>query len=239
MPAAPQPKRHYRIDPGDGRIVAAAIGSMHSTHPPQRPHSFAARLFHWHAALAPHAGVALTFFLALTAGLLYWRTLGPAAPAPLQPAASPLAWANEYAPPTAAESPAPVNQWQAPTPTYTPPEMSWPLAPRVTLDAAPLSAAMAEPPTLDSVESLARDLSAEAGDDSPAVHQPAVDGDITPTPASPAPATSTLAYPSTPFALIDPSAIRPEDIAEIAAEQQAPAPAEGSTEGASLPGSPR
>jgi hypothetical protein len=237
----PQPKRQYRIDAGEGRIVAAAIGRSGFPTAPHHSNSFASRLFQWHTALAPHAGVALSFFLALTAGLLYWRTLGPMpAPMPLEAAAAPLAWSAEYSPPDAAESAAPpVNYWQASTPAYDVPDMAWPLSPRVTLDAAPLSAAVIPSPSLESVDSLAHDLSAEVtATEDAAKQQPAAEVEITPTPTAPS-ATSAIGYPSTPYALIDPNAVRPDDAGDLSPDSSPATPTEAPIEGASLPGSPR
>ena len=66
----PAPRREYlRIDAADGRL-----GRGTSRRPAN--HSLAARAYRWHAALAPHAGVAATVVLILSATLLYWLTLG-------------------------------------------------------------------------------------------------------------------------------------------------------------------
>jgi hypothetical protein len=44
--------------------------------PSQVSETLASRVFQWHAVLAPYAGVAMTFLLALSAGVLYWATIG-------------------------------------------------------------------------------------------------------------------------------------------------------------------
>jgi hypothetical protein len=67
----PVPPREYlRIDPADVR-------PGRGTHRRPPSHSLAARAYRWHAALAPHAGVAATVILILSATLLYWLTIGP------------------------------------------------------------------------------------------------------------------------------------------------------------------
>ena len=66
----PPPRREYlRVDAPDARHV-------HGTHGRQVKDSLAARAFQWHSAFAPHAGVAVTVALILSATLLYWLTLG-------------------------------------------------------------------------------------------------------------------------------------------------------------------
>jgi hypothetical protein len=67
---APAPRHEYlRIDPADQRPVRGAARR-------QPNHSLAARAYRWHTTLAPHAGVAATVVLILSATMLYWFTIG-------------------------------------------------------------------------------------------------------------------------------------------------------------------
>jgi hypothetical protein len=68
--------RRYRIDAGNVQHVEAplAMPLNERLHPPRV--ALAARVAQWHAALAPGAGVAMTFVLVVLAGLLYWFALG-------------------------------------------------------------------------------------------------------------------------------------------------------------------
>jgi hypothetical protein len=66
----PAPRREYlRIDAPDQRLGRVANRRT-------ADQSLAARAYRWHSALAPHAGVAMTVALILSATLLYWLTLG-------------------------------------------------------------------------------------------------------------------------------------------------------------------
>lgn len=52
--------------------------SSSRTATPQRPATFAERLFQLHSSLAPYAGLIVTLALIASAGLLYWMIVGPA-----------------------------------------------------------------------------------------------------------------------------------------------------------------
>jgi hypothetical protein len=75
-PREPSPRRQYRIDPAVDRKVAAPAPAMRIVAPREDAESLASHIYKWHAALRPYAGVAVTFVLALFAGLLYWSNFG-------------------------------------------------------------------------------------------------------------------------------------------------------------------
>jgi hypothetical protein len=95
-------QRRHRIDPGDA-LHADAMATTVRSHllPLKEPNTLAARVFQWHAATAPYAGVVLTFLLAFSAGLLYWFTIGrpQAAPASGGASSAPI-WTSESLDPT-------------------------------------------------------------------------------------------------------------------------------------------
>jgi hypothetical protein len=70
----PPARRDYlRIDAADARLGKPAVA--------RPPHTaLASRAYRWHEALAPHAGVAATAALILSATLLYWLTAGRTSP---------------------------------------------------------------------------------------------------------------------------------------------------------------
>jgi hypothetical protein len=98
-------KREYlRID------AASALGDRRERLAPRAPEAMAARVFQWHAAFGPHAGVAATVALILSATLLYWLTLGQPGGALDQQdlPGQPTVWSSETtagAPPAVAEPP--------------------------------------------------------------------------------------------------------------------------------------
>jgi hypothetical protein len=72
---SPAPGREYlRLDAPDQRLGRRVQS-------PRTNSSLATRAYQWHAALGPHAGVAVTVALILSATLLYWLTLGQGRPA--------------------------------------------------------------------------------------------------------------------------------------------------------------
>jgi hypothetical protein len=106
---------------------------MRAVAPRDQAESFAARVYQWHAALAPYAGVAVTFLLALFAGLVYWSNFGrPADPAAEM--AAPPTWQAD-----AVAAPAAPSQWAA-QPSFDLPESPLLQTPDVRLDLPPLEA---------------------------------------------------------------------------------------------------
>lgn len=213
---APRPcEPRYRIDAGQPRgsfrHAAAPTASLY-----KETQTIAAKVFQWHAAAAPYAGLAMTFVLAMFAGLLYWSTFArPAAPASA-PVAAPEWGANLAATPSASRP-----LWSAPAPRYDTPESPLSRTPRIQLDLPPLAemtaeAAPAEDVSVEPIEvepalgvlSEEAKPGEEAADpaDEAAIAEPQLtttsDG-TAPTPISPETAPLTASYPTTPFASFD------------------------------------
>ena len=79
--SASTPRRH-RIDAGNARPFEAPLAMPPSDRLQPPRVALAARIAQWHAALAPGAGVAMTFVLVVLAGMLYWLAFGPSATKP-------------------------------------------------------------------------------------------------------------------------------------------------------------
>jgi len=113
--AAPASQRHRRFDAADARTPSPmAVMGQPAANPRREPVTLAGRMFHWHAALAPHAGIVVTIALALSAGLLYWLAFDRAA--------------GGVSPKNALDAPAwsigssdPQFTWSAPLPANSPP----------------------------------------------------------------------------------------------------------------------
>jgi hypothetical protein len=182
--------------------------------------TLAARIFQWHATLAPYAGIATTFLLALFAGLLYLSMFGRSGATDGHLSESP-AGSNE---PVAA----PVMTLYESTltaPTYDRPESPLPQTPTVRLELPPSGsstqdAAIAAAPAAVEATS-AQPAAAEAPiqeNGSPAAvpsdatisaaeqaSQPAFTQETGAQPASP------ITYPRTPFAAFDFSPTQPAE----------------------------
>lgn len=238
--AASRQPRH-RIDSGDANRFYTSASPVRSIFLPQEePNTLAARIFQWHAAAAPYAGVVLTFLLAFSAGLLYWMTFGRPQSAPVNgEAPSAPIWTSESLDPTTIAQGGP----NAPGALQDVKEFSWTKsAPH---DKAP---AKTKPAVDEAVKLDTPPLAAELADEKAVAPETAP---ITPTPAEPAqaaasksPATiespvaaangrSAITYPTTPYAAFDfgliSSATEPPAVADQSSPQDTVAerPADG------------
>jgi hypothetical protein len=183
-------QRRHRIDPGDARH-AEALAATARSHllPLNDPKTFAGRVFQWHAAAAPYAGVVLTFLLAFTGGLLYWFTIGRPQAAPSNGGATgaPI-WTSESLDPTTIAR----ESLNTPGASAEVEEFSWsqrdaakPLTGAVKLEAPPLG----------------EELAAEKVDAADAA--PVAPAKVEPAPAASSSAASNSIYPTTPYAAFD------------------------------------
>jgi hypothetical protein len=175
--------------------------------------TIAARLFQWHAALAPHAGLSLMAALVVAVGVLSWLTFGPrSAPAPSKTVQTPL-WPKEATAPLTLHLPA-----DGLSPTDDLSQFSWsarllpkPVPATVEPPNVPIAHAPAAEPSDASDSPMPQTVQPEppAPKNEPlpvAVARPDAKPVITPTPIAPV-------YPSTRFyensRMIDPSVIEP------------------------------
>lgn len=230
----PRPEPRYRIDAGQPRGPVRRMAAT-TVSPHDESQTLAARVFQWHAALAPYAGLAMTFVLATFAGLLYWSTFArPEAPASAPAAAAPEWTADIDATPNHNR-----NFWSTLAPSSNTPESPLLGTPRVTLDLPPLGELAADggsgreitapafetEPAIGAVSEEAKPIE-EVADPGPeaVVAEPQLtnNGDgVAPTPVTSEPAPLTTGYPTTPFASFDfgPAA------QQAAAPADSPAPA--------------
>jgi hypothetical protein len=214
----PQAKQQrYRFDAGSPRSAMPSAG-MRIVSPHGDPQTLASRVFQWHATLAPYAGLAMTFVLAMFAGLLYWAMGGRSATSASGPAAAPQ-WAVDVDASPSADR----NFWSLPSQSRD--ALASPLSqtPIIQLNIPPLGDTTGE-----SVEGeeIAAAAPAQALETEPAVGAvseeaapiedvgaPASEGaaeephltanhGIAPTAEAPA-APLTISYPTTPFASFD------------------------------------
>jgi hypothetical protein len=82
LPRHASTHRRHRIDSGNVRPVAAPLAMSPNERLQPARVALAARIAQWHAALAPGAGVAMTFVLVVVTGLLYWLAFGSNATKP-------------------------------------------------------------------------------------------------------------------------------------------------------------
>jgi hypothetical protein len=212
-PHAGAARRQFRIDPGVSRKSAPPPSAMRLVAQRDKAESFAGHIYQWHAALAPYAGVAVTFVLALFAGLLYWSMFGH----PNDPAADMTA-----APQWEAESNAPVAN-AAPTwaaqPSFDLPQSPLSHTPNIRLDLPDLGGAGktaaspdanihadAEPPVaapIGDAQPLEVPAAAPVQPNEPAVAAAPSTETAAASPSAPTAAPLRITYPTTPFASFD------------------------------------
>jgi hypothetical protein len=207
--------RYRRIDAGSGKPGLGVL-SLPAMAPHTPSPSLAAQALQWRSLLAPYAGIAVTFLLALFAGLMYWSTLGrPLATLPGEGEESPR-WLS------ASEVVQPLNEGSGAgvASAYDEPEIPLSSGAAIRLNLAPIGSS-AESPLVEGQQQTVVDqnpagpaVDAVSGDDtlpqnetSPAmINEPlAVDeSGSTATPQAPVSSPPpVITYPTTPFASFD------------------------------------
>ncbi len=192
---SPSRQRLHRVDSGDARKFAALAAGLRNASPTSESLTLASRIFQWHAALAPYAGVVLTFLLAFSAGLLYWATFGrPQANHSTGGAfeATPL-WTSESLDPTTIGQ----NDWQTPAVAQDAAEFSWSqtaASDKAELAVESAATAKSEPLEPEPLQPEPSKFTQIAVDDAPAPGEP-----LTAATAAPL----SIAYPTTPIASFD------------------------------------
>lgn len=186
---SPSRQRLDRVDSGDARKFAALAAGLRNASPTSESPSLASRIFQWHAATAPYAGVVLTFLLAFSAGLLYWATFGrPQSNHSNGGAfeATPI-WTSESLDPTTIGQ----DDWQGPAAAQDAAEFSWsqPAAGDKPEPAEAAATAISEP-----LQPEPSKLTQTAVDEAPAQVEPSTEAAAAPL---------SIAYPTTPFASFD------------------------------------
>jgi hypothetical protein len=206
--------RRYRVDPGVDRKAAAPAPAMRVVASHEEAESFAGHIYRWHAALRPYAGVAVTFVLALFAGLLYWSNFGRHAN-PIDMTSAP-AWHVE-----ANGGPRAVAPLWAGQPAFNLPESPLSQTPRIRLDIPQLGAAGEVAPPAENAHAGAEPPLAAPSED--AANQEAVAAttqeEPKAAPTAPVADASRITYPTTPFASFDfgPTAAQPVATGDVAA----------------------
>jgi hypothetical protein len=216
--------RYRRIDAGRPgkpglRVLSSAPMAPHTPSP-----SLAAQALQWRSLVAPYAGIAVTFLLALFAGLMYWSTLGrPLAGLPGEDDQAP-SWLS------ASELVKPLNQGGGAgmASTYDVPEIPLSSGAAIRLNLAPIDSS-AESLGVESQQPMVADQNAAGpavdavNDDdtlphhetSPAViNEPVAVDKSGSTARPPAPISSpptVITYPTTPFASFDVGLLTPAD----------------------------
>ena len=214
-------KRLHRIDAGVPRSSVMPMAVSRVPWPSQVSETLASRVFQWHAVLAPYAGVAMTFLLALSAGMLYWATMGaPRATGPSGNAPAAPTWTTD-----SLHSPANgQNERQLPVANDGARAFSWSRGGGTGGDLHVANPAEDFSTTLETTESLAAEL-ATAQPNAEKTESPQADasaiGSLTPNPGdagrvdetqapvtveSPEPIAGmplSITYPTTPFASFD------------------------------------
>jgi hypothetical protein len=208
--AAAESRRHRRIDPGNPGAPAPPKPAL-VTATADASTTLAARVFQWHATLAPYAGVAMTFVLALFAGLLYFSMFGRPGSRQHQVLEAPSAGHQS----NGVEESNTCNSMAAPT--YDRPESPLPHTPTVRLEIPKFGSAADDDAIAAAPAEAQPDATRPAAEVMP-IEEPAAptsepnDPAITAVePTSPSPAAhqpsaqqaSTITYPRTPFASFD------------------------------------
>jgi len=245
------PQWHRRIDPAVTRPSGPVGVWPQENAQRSEPTTFAAKIFSWHAALAPYAGLAAMFALVTCAGLLYWLAFrrpdaGAAATtvvdapewsadstgaAPLTGGGSPLSLTTDdilqftWSPPLAANA-----ELLEPGPSPGAPSANETANP-------PLPGEPAAQATLESAEAVASTLVAPAQET--AAPAPVEQAPAAQPPAEPFTSTTACPYPTTPYVSLDFAALLQAAAPSRSTESSPPATADTSASPAASLQTPR